>query len=90
MLALTRTTSLLEKPNLSVLMSKNTLRPGDRHRLNKVKKNDLFDNIMHSHGECPLCVYGQRAKQGSEVRVWGSKDEKKTSCRGMLEVEDSG
>lgn len=56
-LALTRTTSLLEEPLLSVLIAKNALRPKNRHCLNEVKTDDLYENIIHSVMESVLCAY---------------------------------
>lgn len=41
-LVLTRTTSFLEEPNLSVLITKNALGPEDRHSLNEVEMNKLL------------------------------------------------
>lgn len=55
-LALTWTISLLEEPQLSVLIAKNALRPGDYHRLNVVEIDDLYDNIIHYAVESVLCT----------------------------------
>lgn len=56
-LALIKTSSLLEEPRLFVLIAKNALRPGDLHRLNEIKTDNLYDNTMHSTMESILCVY---------------------------------
>lgn len=56
-LGLTRMTSLLEKPRLLVLITKNALMPGDCHRLNAVQTDDIYGNIIHSAMESALCAY---------------------------------
>lgn len=56
-LALTRTTSLLKEPCLSIVIAKSALRLGDCHRLNKVEIDDLYYNIIHYTMESALCVY---------------------------------
>lgn len=50
-------TSILVEPNLSVLIFKNALRPGDHHHLNEIWTDDLFDNIMHSAMEGAIYAY---------------------------------
>lgn len=52
-----RKTSLLDKPHLSVLISKNALKLGDRHHLNEIWTDDLFNNIMHSTIEGAIYAY---------------------------------
>lgn len=52
-----RTPSLLYDPTLTVLLTKNALRPKDCRRLNDLEMDDLFDNAMHSVLESSLCVY---------------------------------
>lgn len=56
-LALTWMTSILEEPHMSVLIAKNTLRLEDRHNLNEVQTDNLYDNIIHSSMESALCAY---------------------------------
>lgn len=68
-LALTRTTSLLEKLWLLVLIAKNVLRSRDYHHLNKIATDDLYDNIIHSAMGSVMCAYDQGAWQGSQKRV---------------------
>lgn len=56
-LVLTRTTSLLKEPRLSILIAKNTLRRGDHHHLNVVEIDDLYNNIIPFAMESALCSY---------------------------------
>lgn len=55
-MALTKTNSLLEEPQLSFLIAKNAQRLGDRHRLNAVETDELYDNIIDSTMESVLCT----------------------------------
>lgn len=50
-------TPLLEEPHLSVLIAKNALRYRDCHRLNEVKMDDLYDNVMHAAMKSVLHAY---------------------------------
>lgn len=56
-LALTRTPSLLEDPSLTILLTKNALRPGDRRRLSEVRMDELFDNVMYYVLKSLVCAY---------------------------------
>lgn len=67
-LALTQVNSLLEEPQFSILIAKNSLWPGDRHRLNAVETNDLYNNGIHS-------------AMGSALYVYLAKDQKKALRR---------
>lgn len=57
--------SLLDEPNLAILITKNALRPRDHRCLNEVETDELFDNIMHSALGSDLCAY--MAKEHSRV-----------------------
>lgn len=50
-------TSLLEEPRLSVLITKNALSLKDRHLLNEIEIDDLYNNIIHSMMESALYAF---------------------------------
>lgn len=54
---MTRKTSHLKEPRLSILIAKNALSPGDYHYLNEVETDNLYDNIIHSAMESALYPY---------------------------------
>lgn len=56
-LALTRLNSLLDKPNLAILVTKNSLRLEDCRHLNEFETEKLFDNVMHFALESALYTY---------------------------------
>lgn len=56
-MALNYLPSLLDDPTLTILLIKSALRPADRHHLNGVKIDELFDNVLHSALESALCAY---------------------------------
>lgn len=69
--------SLLEEPQLSVLIAKNAMRPKDYHRLNAVKTDDLYDNIIHSAMETALYAYMAKERDKALRREFGAQETNK-------------
>lgn len=59
---------------MSVLIAKNALRPGDCHRLNVVKTNDLYDNVIHFAMESALCAYLAKEQNKALRREFGAQE----------------
>lgn len=70
----TQVNSLLEEPQLSVLIAKNAIRPSDRYRLNEVKMDDLYDNAIHYTMESALCTYLAKEWNKDKERIWNIGD----------------
>lgn len=80
-LALTRMTSLLEKSRLSIFITKDALRPGDRYCLNAVEMDDLYDNIVHSAMESVLRAYIAKERDKALRRKFGAQEANRNFLR---------
>lgn len=67
---------------MSVLIAKNVLRPEDHHRLNAVKTDDLYNNIIHSTMESVLCACMAKEQDKALRREFAMQEmEKKIFCK---------
>lgn len=73
-LVLTQANLLLEELMLSVLITKNALRPTDRHQLNTVDTDDLYNNIIHYVMEDALCAYLAKERNKALRREYGIEE----------------
>lgn len=67
-LVLTRMPSLLKDLSLAILLTENALRPGVYRRLNEVKTDKLFGNVMHP--DLQSALYAYMAKERNKVLRW--------------------
>lgn len=65
--------SFLEKPQLLILIAKNSLRPDDRHRLGAIKIDKLYDNVIHSAMKSVLCTYLAKERNKALRREFGAQ-----------------
>lgn len=63
-MALTRVNSLLEEPQVSLLIAKNALQPSDHQWLGAVEMDELYDNAIHSAIECMFFCLAKEHEKG--------------------------
>lgn len=82
--------SLLEKPHLSLLSTKNAIQPGDCHQLGVIEIDDLYANAIHYAMECVLSVYLAKEQDKALKReFWDFEGGEEPTVGGRLTIKGS-